>query len=52
MCTLPNISYNELSLKEKNDNVDMLNEKLITLFSREFRICYNFDSIVYDTQNY
>ena len=39
-------------LATTNDNVDMLNEKLIEIFPRESRTYYSFDSIVDDTQNY
>ena len=36
----------------KNDNVDMLNEKLIEIFAEKSKTYYNFDFTVDDTQNY
>ena len=39
-------------LVTRNDNIDMLNEKLIEIFLGESRTYFSFDSTVDDTQNY
>ena len=39
-------------LATKNDNVDMLNEKLIEIFAEKSKTYYNFDFTVDNTQNY
>ena len=41
-----------ITLLTTNDNVDILNEKLIKTFPRESKTYYSFDSTVDDTQNY